>query len=513
MATASKIGKVYLVGAGPGDPGLVTVRARQLIEAADVIVYDYLANPCLLDWAKTGAEKLCVGKSPGRHSKPQEEIGALLVALAEQGSQVVRLKGGDPFIFGRGGEEMDQLLAHNIAFEIVPGVTAALAAAAYAGIPLTHREYSSSITFLTGHENPEKQALSIDFKKYASSESTLCLYMGIGQLPRIVSELLEGGLCPETPVGIVQWATLDRQRSIFGTLGSIVEKLEASGLGAPAMIFIGQVVAHRTVNSWFEERPLFGKRIVVTRAREQAGELSKLLKTQGAEVLELPFINIETDYDPNTVTEVFAGMAVYEWIIFTSANGVKVFFELFYKAFKDIRCLGPMRIAAVGQATAREIHRHHLKVDLIPEKANADALADKLIGDEGVESQKVLVVTGNRNRETLVQRLENEGRAIVDTLPLYRTGRSDLQNHPAAERFRNEGADAVLFTSSSTVQSFIEQKTALALQDGARQPDYGSIGPLTSKSLKKHDLPIAFEAPHANLEHFVVETISFLNKQ
>ncbi|MDP4879570.1 MAG: uroporphyrinogen-III C-methyltransferase, partial [Opitutales bacterium] len=245
MSSNKSTGKVYLIGAGPGDPGLVTVRARQLIEIADVIVYDYLANPKLLDWARKDAERIYVGKSAGRHSIPQDEIEEILVNRANKGLQVVRLKGGDPFVFGRGGEEIDELQLDKIPFEIVPGVTAALATAAYAGIPLSHRDYSSSITFLTGHENPEKHTLSIDFKAHAKTKSTLCLYMGVGQLPRIVGELTEGGMSGDTPVGIVEWATLNRQRSVYGTLDTIVADLKASGIGAPAMIIIGEVVAHR----------------------------------------------------------------------------------------------------------------------------------------------------------------------------------------------------------------------------------------------------------------------------
>lgn len=505
-------GKVYLIGAGPGDPGLVTVRARQLIKAADVIVYDYLANPKLLDWARADAERIYVGKRSGLHSIPQDEIEEILVDRAHKGLQVVRLKGGDPFVFGRGGEEIDELQTDNIPFEIVPGVTAALAAASYAGIALSHREYSSSITFLTGHENPEKHTLSIDFKQHAKTTGTLCLYMSLGQWPRILSELKAGGMSGETPVGVIQWATLNRQRSVYGTVDSIVNDIEAAGIGTPAMIIIGEVVAQRTKTEWFEGRPLFGKRIVVTRAREQAGQLTEMLEAQGAEVLELPFIQVEEHYDPNTLTEVFAEMAIYEWIVFTSANGVKTFFDLFYKAYGDIRCLGPMRIAAVGAATAREIEKHHLKVDLVPQKANADALATKFIEDEGVESIKMLIVTGNQNRETLVKRLEDEGRAIVDTLPLYKTSRSNLSEHPVAERFRKEGADAVLFTSSSTVKSFIDQQQALKLEADATTPAFGSIGPLTSKTLKEVDLPIAFEAAQSSLDHFVVETISFFHQ-
>ncbi len=507
----SETGKVYLIGAGPGDPGLVTVRARQLIERADVIVYDYLANPQILDWARDEAERIYVGKTAGRHSIPQDEIEEILVDRAKKGLQVVRLKGGDPFVFGRGGEEIQELEIDKIPYEIVPGVTAAQATAAYAGIPLSHRNFSSAITFLTGHENPEKHTLSIDFRDYGTTKGTLCIYMGIGQLPRIVNELKAGGMSGEMPVAIIEWATLNRQRSVFSTLDSIVADLEASGLGAPAMVVIGEVVAQRAKTEWFEGRPLFGKRIVVTRAREQAGQLSALLTSQGAEVIELPFISVEQHFDPKRLGEVLAGIAVYEWIIFTSANGVKHFFDLFYKAYDDIRCLGPMRIAAVGAATAQEIEKHKLKVDLIPKKANADALAQELIENEGVESVQILVVTGNQNRESLVQRLESdEGRAIVDTLSVYRTSKSDLRKNPAAERFRQEGADAVLFTSSSTVKSFVDQHAALKLEDGARKPAFGSIGPLTTKTLKELKLPVAFEATQASLEHFVVETMSFL---
>ena len=239
-------GKVYLIGAGPGDPGLVTVRARELIETADVIVYDYLANPKLMDWARSDAEKVYVGKRSGLHSIPQDEIEEMLVDRANRGLQVVRLKGGDPFVFGRGGEEVSELQADGIPFEIVPGVTAALAAAAYAGIPLSHRAYSSSITFLTGHENPEKHTLSIDFKQYGQTSGTLCLYMSLGQLPRILAELKEGGMSGNMPVGIIQWATLNCQRSVYGTVDTIIDDVESAGIGTPAMIIIGEVVAKRS---------------------------------------------------------------------------------------------------------------------------------------------------------------------------------------------------------------------------------------------------------------------------
>ena len=510
MTSKTKTGTVHLVGAGPGDLGLVTVRARELIKSADVLVYDYLANPKLLNWTSEECEKVYVGKQSGRHSIPQDEIEAILVDRARKGLSVVRLKGGDPFIFGRGGEEVEQLEQDRIPFEIVPGVTAALAAAAYVGIPLTHRDYSSSITFLTGHENPEKHTLNIDFGAYGKVESTLCIYMGIGQLPRIINELKAGGMPGDRPVAIVQWATLNFQGSLFSTIDSVVADLEKSDLGAPAVIIIGEVVARRSETRWFEDRPLMGKRVVVTRAREQAGKLTSLLEQQGAEVLELPFISIECDFDRQQLGEILAGIATYEWILFTSANGVRFFFELFYKAFDDIRCLGPMRIAAVGEATAREIEKHKLKVDLVPEKANADSLADALIQNESIGNIQMLVVTGNQNRETLVQRLEIEGQAIVDTLPLYKTTQTDLNQHPSAVCFRERGADAVLFTSSSTVKSFVRQSEALKLKSDAIKPMFGSIGPLTTKTLKDLDQPVDFESKQANLLHFVQATIESL---
>ncbi len=512
MSGAASKGTVYLVGAGPGDTGLVTVRAAALIRDADVVVYDSLANPELLEWTRPDCERINAGKSPGRHCLPQGEIGALLVERARAGKSVVRLKGGDPFIFGRGGEELAVAEAAGIPCEIVPGVTAALASAACTGIPLTHRDDSSSITFLTGHEDPEKHQPQVDFRRFARTGGTLCIYMGIGQLERIVTELLEGGMDGTTPAAVVQWATLPRQRSLFSTLAELPAEVEATGLCAPAVVVIGPVVARPGHPGWFEKRPLFGRRIVVTRARKQAGQLTRLLEEQGADVLELPMIEVAPAADPATLTEALAGIAVYEWIIFTSVNGVEHFFEYFHRAYDDLRCLGPMRIAAVGNATAAAVRARRLTVDLTPSPANGDALADLLLAGESLDNVKMLVVTGNRNRDTLARRLEDEGRAIVDTLKVYRTDHTDLRDHPAAERFRREGADAVLFTSSSTLASFAANATALTLEPGARQPVFGSIGPLTTKTLEKYGLPLAFEAPEARLESFVGATLDHFRK-
>ncbi len=498
-----KFGTVYLVGAGPGDLQLATLRARACLQMADVVVYDNLANRAYLDWCASDCERIYVGKEAGRHTLPQEEIGATLVNLAKDGKTIVRLKGGDPFVFGRGGEEMESLREAKIPYEIVPGVTAALASAAYTGIPLSHREHSSAITFLTGHENPEKHTLSVNFKAHAQAGGTLCIYMGIGQLPRIVSELKAGGLPGTTPTAVVQWATLPRQRSLITSLDAVCDEVDAAGMGAPAVIIVGDVVRLREPASWFENRPLFGKRLVVTRARAQAGELSSMLETLGADVIELPLIEIQPKMDRTVVAEIFAEIASYEWLVFTSANGVHYFFETLMKAFSDIRCLGPARIAVVGKATARALRKYHISVDVQPSTATADALAKELIATGSMESTRVLIITGNRNRPELMRQLEDVGGAIVDTLPLYATELVDLADDPAAARFREEGADAVLFTSTSTVKSFIQSAKHLELGPNARKPALASIGPVTSKALKAAKLPLAFEAKDANLETFV----------
>ncbi|HTB64196.1 MAG TPA: uroporphyrinogen-III C-methyltransferase [Opitutales bacterium] len=491
---------VYLVGAGPGDPGLVTLRARDLIARCDVLVYDRLVNPELRAWVKSGCELIYVGKDPHLHAIPQEQIEDLIVARAKAGKTVVRLKGGDPFIFGRGGEEARRLARDGVSFEIVPGVTAALAAAAYAGIPLTHRDYASSLCFLTGHEDQEKHALRVKLKKFASIGGTLCLYMAMGQLERITGELLSGGLAADTPVAVVQWATTPQQKTLFSTLGKIVQDTTQAGLGAPAVVIIGAAVKAADSTGWFQSRPLFGRRIVVPRAKEQAGELRRKLEELGAEVLELPLIEIHPDIQPERAEEIFSELATYEWGVFTSPNGARLFLEEVMRRCHDVRALGPMKFACLGPATAREVEKYHLEVALLPAAATADALADALIAGESLDNLRVLVVTGNRNREDLPRRLENEARAIVDTFPVYRTELTDLGQNPAADTFRTRGADAIAFTSASTVESFVQQAKHLVLAPGARRPLACAIGPLTAKELKQHKIPVDIEAPEHTLD-------------
>lgn len=506
------IGKVYLVGAGPGDPGLVTFRARELIANADVLVYDYLVHPDLLKWCRSDTRKIYVGKKEGAHALPQEEIGALLVKEARAGAQVIRLKGGDPLVFGRGGEEARRLSEEGIPFEVVPGVTAALAAGACAGIPLTLRNTSSSLIFLTGHEDPAKHALQTDWKRFATiPHATLAIYMGIGHLKQILAGLMEGGMSPGMPAAAVQWASLGRQRTVIGTVGSLAEKVTAAKLSSPAIVFVGEVVGQQDRMDWFEKRPLFGRRIAITRTRAQTSEMRAQLEDLGAEVIELPLIDVVKDVSKDRLAEVFPEFGAYDWLVFTSPNGVKYFFEEFHRVFDDIRSLGLMRIACVGDGTARAIKEKHLRVECQPETATGEALADALVATGSLDNAKVLVVTGNLNRDVLVRKLE-QSHAIVDTLPVYRNTPTDLADDPAAEVFRAQGADAILFASSSAVESFVAQARSLKPGRGALRPLAGSIGPLTSATMKAKGVPVDFEARTPGLMPLLEALVKKLNQ-
>ncbi len=503
-------GIVYLVGAGPGDLGLVTLRAKELISSADVVVYDYLVHPDLLGWCRPDCEKIYVGKRPHRHALPQEEIESLLVARAKAGRSVVRLKGGDPFVFGRGGEEVRRLAADGIPFAVVPGVTAALAAGAYAGIPLTQRNTNSALVFLTGHEDPETHRLAVDWRRYGSLPgATLAIYMGMGHLRLILSELVAGGLAPETPAAVVEWASLGRQRSVAGTAATLADLAAARKLDAPAVVLVGEAVRGHEAIDWFESLPLFGRRVVITRARDQAAEWRRRLEDLGAEVLELPLVAIRPFTDRENVTDVFAEIGHYDWLVFTSANGVRHFFDVFLKGFRDLRALGVMRIACIGESTARAVRALHLEVEVCPAEATAEALAGALVATGSLDSAKVLVITGNLNRETLVQRLE-AGRAIVDCLQVYENVPADPSREPAADVFRERGADAILFASASAARAFAAQAGALQLGAGAKHPVAGSIGPATSEAMRQAGLPVDFVSKTADLDGLVTALIEKL---
>ena len=499
-----------MVGAGPGDLGLVTQRARELIRHANVLVYDYLVHPDLVEWARSDCEVVYVGKKAGFHSMPQEEIEALLVKHAKAGKHVVRLKGGDPYVFGRGGEEARALAADGIAFEVVPGITAALAAGAYAGIPLTQRNTSSSLVLVTGHEDPTKHELQVDWPQLgALKNTTLAIYMGMSRLADILAGLQLGGLSADTPVAVVQWASLGRQRSAVGTVSDIVGRVKESGLKAPSVIFIGEVVTHQQTVDWFENLSLFGRRVVVTRTRGGNSVLRNKLEHLGAEVIELPLINVVPSVDREALVDVFSELGMYDWVVFTSANGVRIFFEHFLRAYDDIRALGLLRFACLGDATAKEIERHRVKVECKPKIATADGLAKALIETGSLDSAKVIAITGNLNRDNLVKKLE-EARAIVDILPLYRTEKLDLSESAAAQDFRERGADAVLFASSSAADAYADQIDELSLATDATQPLFGSMGPQTSGSMKERGMAVDFESSEPGLAAFTEKLIETL---
>lgn len=497
MAEKTKKGKCFLVGAGPGDLGLVTLRAKECIGRADVIVYDYLCNPEMLRWAPENAERIFAGKKSGEHTLSQEQINALLVEKTREGKSVVRLKGGDPFLFGRGGEEAEALAAAKVPFTIVPGVSSAIAGPAYAGIPVTHRERNSHVTFFTGHEDPEKSQSAIDFDALAKLGGTQVMLMGVERIGPIAREMMAKGMPKDLPVALIRWATTTRQETLVGTLETIAQKVIAAGFAAPAVAVFGEVVNLREKLNWFEDQPLSGKRIVVTRTRIQAGALSEQLRGLGADVIELPTIRIEPPSDLRAFAELVQDAHAYDWIVFTSPNGVNAFFDLFYKLYDDAREIGGARIAAIGPATAQRIRDFHLHVDLQPDEFVAEALAGEFRREGGVENLRVLIARAEKARDLLPKELSALG-AIVDEGFAYRTVPETRDDSGARRRLLEEGADLITFTSSSTVENFL----ALGLPWPAKML-VASIGPITSKTAREQGLEVAIEAKRHDIPGLV----------
>src|SRR6266550_372242 len=409
QVSMSKTGVVYLVGAGPGDPGLVTLRAKECIENADVIVYDHLANPEMLNWAREDAEIVYAGKEAGEPQLSQQEINRLLIEEAREGKRVVRLKGGDPFVFGRGAEEAQAIVDAGIPFEIVPGITSAIAGPAYAGIPLTHRAHNSHVTFFTGYEDPQKTESAIDYAALAKLGGTQVMLMGVDRLGAVTSEMLKQGVRNDLPVALVRSATTGRQQTLTGTLSDIAEKAEAKSFEAPAVAVFGDVVSLRATLNWYEKRPLLGKRIVVTRARKQASVLSNKLRALGAHVIELPTIRVEAPSNLREFAELVQDAHTYNWIVFTSANGVEAFFDIFFKLYDDAREIGGARIAAIGPATARRVKDFHLRVDLQPDDFVAEAVVREFKKQGSIENLRVLLVRAEKARDTLPKELSALG--------------------------------------------------------------------------------------------------------
>ena len=507
---------VALVGAGPGDPGLITVRGAKLLAAADIVIYDALVNPRLLDHCPK-AELIYVGKRAASHSMTQSEINALLVAHGRAGKRVVRLKGGDPFVFGRGGEECESLAAAGIKFEVVPGITAAIAAPAYAGIPVTHRDFNSSFTFLTGHEKEENYkdeeaktrtpgaGSDIDWAAVAKLPC-LAFYMGVKSLPRICGRLIEHGMSPDTPAATVQQGTLPSQRTVVATLATLAAKLAEAKIVPPAMTIIGQVVTMRATMNWFESKPLSGQTIVVTRTREQASDLSEKLEALGAHVLEAPTIELHPAAGLSKVDDQLRTMAdQFDWIIFTSANGVTYTKRRLMELGLDARAIGPAKIAAIGPATADAVRENlGLRVDLCPERFVAEALADALKDAGQVAGKRFLLLRADIARPVLLDRLNGDGASAVVDLPIYESRRVEALPEHVSAALAAGAVNWVTFTSSSTVTNFV----AITPVGTLAKVKCASIGPITTATLRAAGVTPAAEASEFTLDGLVAAVLN-----
>jgi uroporphyrinogen III methyltransferase/synthase len=496
---ANKPGICFLVGAGPGDPGLLTLRGRDVLSRAEVVIYDNLVNRELLAFAPESAELIYAGKKSGDHTLPQEEINRMLVDKTAEGKNVVRLKGGDPFVFARGAEECLALAAAGLRFQIVPGVSSAIAGPTFAGIPVTQRSVNSALTVFSGHQDPADPAAAKFYAAIGAAEGTKVLLMGVEHLRGIAERMVSGGAPRETPAAAVRWATRGDQQVVTATLGDIADRVRDAGILPPAILVFGDVVKLAAKLAWTEARPLFGRRIVVTRSRAQSGKLSAALRDLGADVYELPLIRREPPPDLREFAELVQDSHTYEWIVFTSANGVDAFFEMFDKLYDDAREIGGVKFAAVGTATAQRIKEHRFKVDLVAENFHAESLAASFKKETDVENLKILVVRPVETIGALAAELTGMG-AIVDEAIAYRTVAESNDRTRARERLETEGADLAVFTSASTARNFFTLK--LPLPRGLK---FASIGPVTSRTLEecgarpdveaeRHDIPGLVEA-------------------
>jgi uroporphyrinogen III methyltransferase / synthase len=503
-------GMVYLVGAGPGDPGLLTLKAKRCIENADVIIYDNLANRIFLDYAKENAERIYVGKEGGKHTLSQDKINDLIVHKAEQGLTVVRLKGGDPFVFGRGGEEAQVLVQAGVPFEVIPGVTSAIAVPAYAGIPLTHREHTSTVAFITGHEDPTKESSDIAWDKLATGAGTLVFLMGVGNLEKIALRLMEHGRAPETPVAVIRKGTVPEQRTVTGSLSDIAQIAEQEKIKAPAVIVVGDVVRLRSELNWFEEKPLFGKRIIVTRAREQASEFLSALSEMGAECLEFPTIKVIPPESWEGLDRGIGEVEAYHWLIFTSVNGVQYFFDRLETLGRDVRDLKGVKIGAIGPATAEAVKSRGLRIDLIPEEYRAESVVEAF-RKEGIQGKRILLPRAREAREILPQELENLG-AAVEVVEAYRTVKPEEGREAVMDLLRQGEIHMVTFTSSSTVSNFVDMFGGAPLLEWMKQVAVACIGPVTAKRAEDQGLKVSLVAPEYTIPSFTQAIVAFFSQ-
>ncbi|MCF8122644.1 MAG: uroporphyrinogen-III C-methyltransferase [Desulfarculaceae bacterium] len=494
-------GKVYLVGAGPGDPGLLTLKGARVLASCDALVYDWLANPELLNLAPESAVRVYVGKKGGDHTMSQERINQLLCDLAADGKTVVRLKGGDPFVFGRGGEEASALAAQGHAFEVVPGVTSAIAAPAYAGIPVTDRRATTEVAFVTGHEDPNKPESTIKWDALAQI-GTVVFLMGVKNLPNICAKLIQAGRDPATPAAAIRWGSTPQQQTVSGTLADLPQLVAAAGLKPPAITIVGQVAALRDELAWFEKLPLFGKRILVTRARAQASRLSEGLSALGAKIIEVPTITFLPPEDPEPLETAVSMLEDFHWVIFTSPNGVEAFFAALAEAKRDARALAGCKLAAIGPATASALSSHGLTAEVTARTFQAEGLIEAL-ESHGITGQRVLIPRAAQAREVLPETIASWGN-LVQVVPAYRTVRPPESTMLLAKAL-SEGLDAITFTASSTVTNLMEMLDQTGRDELARQSKEGgltvaAIGPITADTARGYGLRVEVQPDKFTIE-------------
>ncbi len=486
-----KFGKVYLIGAGPGDPGLMTLKGKEILSRADVIIYDYLANKAFLEYGKPEAELIYVGKKGGDHTMGQADINRLIVEKSKAGSSVARLKGGDPFIFGRGGEEAQELVAEGVPFEVVPSITSAISVPAYAGIPLTHRDHTATVAFVTGHEDPFKEKSNIHWDKLATGVGTLVFLMGVGNLSKIAENLVRHGRSFDTPVAVIRRGTVAEQKTVAGTLEDIADKVKDAGLKPPAIIVVGDVVGLREELNWFETKPLFGKRIVVTRAREQASGFLQKLSTLGAECIQFPTIEIVPPDSWEPLDQAVSNLESYQWLLFTSVNGVKYFLKRLHHGGKDVRDLKGIRIGAIGPKTAEQWHNLGIKPDLVPSEYRAEAVVEAFKKWEP-EGASILIPRAEKAREILPDELRKMG-AKVHVVDAYKTVSPSGDTVGIRDMLKKGAIHMVTFTSSSTVTNFVgmfgSDKDRLT-SEWMKNVKVACIGPITGKTAEKQGFSV-----------------------
>jgi uroporphyrinogen III methyltransferase/synthase len=502
-------GMVYLVGGGPGDPKLITLKGVECLKRADVVIYDLLISDALLEHSPPHCERIYGGKRPGEQRKRQDEINALMLQKAEEGKTVVRLKGGDPFIFGRGGEEVLTLVEAGINFEIVPGITSAIAAPAYAGIPLTHRDYASSVAFVTGHSASFAPDSPIGWERLATAVDTLVVYMGIGHLDQIATQLTKHGRSPDSPVTLVHWGTTPQQKTLEGTLADISEKAKAVDFRNPAVVVVGAVNRLREQLRWYDSKPLFGKRIVVTRARAQASGFAELLESYGAHTIQFPTIEIQPISDNLALDKAITCLSDYHWVIFTSVNAVEIFYFLLRENNADVRSFGKAQICAVGPKTVEALNGIGILPDFVPSQSRAVAIADEM---ENLVGKSVLLPCAKIAPDDLPNGLRENG-AVVHTIPIYDTVKTEGKGRKALEKKILGGEiDAVTFTSSSTVDNFVGMFDQHRPKDLLAEVGIAVIGPSTAEAAKRCGLKVDVMPSESSVEALAQEIVRFYDK-